>query len=228
MAEAIAVFARAPVPGQTKTRLALKLGQEAAAQLSLAMLRDTLEAASRAANMRQDCDVMLWFTPANAFAPGPYALDFWNGLRWPQSVGDLGDKLLHCLDSLRLQDYERIAVIGSDSPDLPPALIVSAFTQLESHPCDLVFGPAHDGGFYLMGVKSEVTGTLFEAVDWSSDRTLAQILSNAARLGSRVAHLPQWGDVDTLEDLPQLLARATSGQPLPPHTGRWLQSKNLL
>lgn len=228
MTEAIAVFARAPIPGQAKTRLARELGHEAAAELYLAMLRDTLEAASQAASMSQDCDVMLYFTPATAFAPGPHSLDFWQGLRLAQSECDLGHRLLHCLDSLRLRGYERIVVIGSDSPDLSPTLITAAFTALDLPRYNLVFGPADDGGFYLMGVKSEVNGALFEAVAWSSDRTLAQILSNAARLDLRVAQLPQWSDIDTPADLRRLITRAAEGRPLPSHTGRWLQSKNLL
>jgi hypothetical protein len=105
---AIAIFARAPVPGQVKTRLARHVGEAGAAQLYTAMLRDTIAVAIRAAHSLEACEVVLAYTPEAAFSPGEYSLlSFWSGTRFVQSDGDLGARMLDCI--LRLQEQGRAA-----------------------------------------------------------------------------------------------------------------------
>ena len=241
MREFIVVFARAPVPGQVKSRLARSLGDEMAAAVYAAMLRDSLVLAEQAARCRNDCAVVLSYTPHDAFEAGPYSLRaFWHGRRLPQCEGDLGDRMLDCLRRLQTQGATRIVVIGSDSPDLPPALICHAFMELERPKwvpssgeapvccCDLVLSPTHDGGFCLIGTGREVPEALFARVEWSTDQTAAQVIHKAQHLNLRVVSLPQWHDVDTVSDFAHI-GQPFLGQPtFAPETWRCLRSKNLL
>lgn len=243
MQKAIAIFARAPVPGQVKSRLAQDIGDETAAELYAAMLRDTLGLACRAARSRRGCEVALAYTPHDAFNGGPYSLNgFWDGVRLPQCDGGLGERMLDCMTQLRRRGAAQIVLLGSDTPDLPPAFVMGAFERLDSQEalapsgvkgssgaCNLVFGPARDGGFYLMAMDEAasdetISGELFAGVEWSTERTLKQVEANAARLRLGVAFLPLWGDVDTFDDLQRLKARLFRGESRAPATRRCLRT----
>ena len=198
----ILVFARAPEPGKVKTRLAAHIGVEAAARLYAAMLKDTLKLAQEAAALCE-AKVIVAYTPDDAFEPGPYSLlKFWDGERIPQIGNDLGEKMQRAIQNCFSQGATKVVTIGSDKPDLLPSSIQSAFEQLETH--DLVFGPAHDGGFYMMGTSKRLPPKLFKKVTWSHDSTLQSILLNAKKLKLSVAHLPEGGDIDDFSDLKHL------------------------
>jgi len=245
MTDAIAVFARAPQPGLVKTRLAKVIGNEAAAALYGAMLRDTLALALKAARKQGNCEVVLTYTPDNALDDGPYSLaPFWRGPCLAQGAGNLGERLLNCASRLHEQGSERVVIIGSDSPDLPPVHICRAFNNLtrkelifdagvpKVHPADLVFGPARDGGFYLVATAAKIQPKLFNDVEWSDKNTLSQVLANAERLGQSVTKIWKWDDVDAITDLRRLsqrLVRDPRQSPThAPHTARWLRANRLL
>jgi uncharacterized protein len=220
----IAVFARAPVPGEVKTRLARHIGNETAVQLYGAMLRDTLELARPTAE--GDAETVLIYTPENAFQNGPHSLaSLWNGPRLPQTPGDLGRRMLDCTARLRARGVERIVIIGSDSPDLERNYIRLAFARLEEHP--LVFGPTHDGGFYLLGASVPLPSSLFDDVEWSTSLSLGRCLEAARRQGIRSSFIPPWDDVDTLTDVNALRERLESNVSQAPSTLAWLRSHNL-
>ena len=246
--DVIVVFARAPVPGQVKTRLAKTMGMEKAAQLYAAMLRDCLDLAKRAARKEGNCAVVLCYWPPNAFDEGEFSLQpFWSGARLAQSEGDLGEKIWQCLRYFNYAGANRIIVIGSDSPDLLSGHINGAFHSLTEKkmvftngqeyivPRHLVLGPTRDGGFYLLGIQGEIPHALFADVEWSTSDTLRQIRENAAHLQISGSHreFQVWEDVDTPGDLRRLIARL--GNDLRPrttlkavHVARWLFSENLL
>lgn len=232
----IAVFARAPVAGRVKTRLARHLGDDGARALYAAMLRDTLAVAQRAVAQRaardgDECEVVVAFTPDDAFEPGPDSLSpFWSGARMAQCPGDIGTRMLDCIARLQQgnddaqgnddeQGGAQVVLIGSDAPDLPVSYISRAFEELErgevgftfgsekTRMRDLVFGPALDGGFYLIGAVKPVPREIFQDVEWSSPQTLEQVKANARRLNLRLAMLPQHGDLDTLADLHRFIQK---------------------
>ncbi len=210
----IVVFARAPRPGTVKTRLVAHFGTEAATALYRAMLHDCLALAQTAAREIEACQVCVAFTPADAFAPGPHSLTaFWNGERMPQSDGDLGLKMRGAFEDLFARGAEKIVLLGSDSPDLPPEFIAQTFAALRE--ADLVFGPARDGGFYLIGASRTLPPSLFDNVPWSAPETLERTLDNAGRLGLSFQLVPQWDDVDDADDVLRLawrLCRQTRGE----------------
>ena len=224
---AIVVFARAPVIGQTKSRLARKIGDTKAALIYAAMLRDCLQLAQNAA--AKEAGVLICHTPPNAFDfefhgnPGSLS-NFWSGARKAQSEGDLAARLLDCFSYLKECGAQKILVIGSDAPDIPIEYLQKAFMLLDVH--ELVFGPAEDGGFYLIGAR-QISPLLFENVLWSNRSTLTAILANAARHNCSTALLDSWRDVDEIEDLYALISRLKLAPDAAPHTRGVLRSENM-
>jgi rSAM/selenodomain-associated transferase 1 len=216
----LAIFARAPVAGAVKTRLAQTAGDESAAKLYRAMLHDVLASGKTALKrVSGESQLKLFFTPVDAFERQDDSLQpFWNGERQAQSEGDLGTKLFECFHALRAKGFGRIAVIGSDAPDLPVPILVRAFETLNDH--DLVFGPAPDGGFYLMGASCKVSPHWFRDVRWSRSSTLNDVLAKLQ--DQTIALLPPWSDVDDEDDLRALHERLESGQSRAPQTHRVL------
>lgn len=197
----LAIIVKEPVAGAAKTRLIPALGAEGAARLAAAMLVDTV-AVVRAVG----ASPWLCYTPAAArrrfahVAPGFGLL--------PQGGGDLGDRLADCLDRLLRHGAAtaataatgtvRVAIVGADTPHLPPATCRQAFALLDH--ADLVLGPALDGGYYLVAAAA-AWPELFVGVPMGTDRVLRVTVGRAARLGLRVALLPALRDLDRIGDL---------------------------
>ena len=219
----IAIFARAPQPGKVKTRLAQSVGEVAAREIYKAMLRDVFEYSCVASRM-QNAEVVVFHTPNDAFSRDENSLRaLWSGAHLAQSDGDLGDKLCDCFQILRENGAQKIVVIGSDAPDLPPDYLTQAFDELKT--CDLVFGAAQDGGFYLVGASCQIDSAFrsaFHGVRWSSENTLRDVLHNIEDKSAQF--LKPWRDVDTIDDLRALRNRLRDGESVAPHTHRVLDA----
>lgn len=126
--------------------------------------------------------------------------------RWPQGQGDLGDRMARML---RAADGAPACVIGGDIPDINSARTAEAFKALRDH--DAVFGPAPDGGFWLVGLKhpARQPKRMFAGVRWSSEHALAD--SIATLPDHRIAHVAPLRDVDTADDLPRRFAMTRAG-----------------
>ena len=194
---ALAVIAKRPVPGQVKTRLAPAFGPVGAARAAAAMLADTL-ATVRAV----EADRWLCFAPARARA-AMAALAPGFGLL-AQPGGGLGARLAACLDGLLAQPGAgRAAIVGADTPHLPPATCAAAFALLDE--VDVVLGPALDGGYYLVAAKAPAPA-LFAGVRMGTAAVLAATLERAEAAGLTVGLLPALRDLDTPDDLAAALA----------------------
>lgn len=204
----LGLFARRPVPGRTKTRLAVDIGASAAADLYAAFVTDLLSRCGPlsdqliAAVTPQSSETESWFRPRLPV----------NGRLWFQPEGSLGIRMDRFFEdafasddasSQSSSDSRRIVLMGTDSPDLPDALLKQAFGELDRH--DLVLGPAADGGFTLVGMNRPIVG-LWGSVPFSSPATLSETLRAAGRLNLRVKLLPLWYDVDTVDNLGLLQA----------------------
>ncbi|WP_136524533.1 TIGR04282 family arsenosugar biosynthesis glycosyltransferase [Geomonas ferrireducens] len=190
MKRALAIFAKAPLAGRVKTRLSPSLSPQQAADLYRCMLLDTME---RVAVL--DADKILFHEGSAAFfkeATPEVPLV-------AQAAGGLGTKLEHACDTLRSMGYGPCVVIGTDAPDLPVAYIEEAFRTLERG-SDTVFGPAGDGGYYLVGLRGGY-GSLFRDIPWSSEKVLEKSLAQAKASGFSAPLLPPWHDLDCYEDL---------------------------
>ena len=170
------------------------------------MLTDALEGAIRA-NTGQVS--VFWASIGDQ--PGGLALPEGVAIRH-QRGADLGERLASAFAELLAGPGDRAVVMGSDCPDLSPALLGEAFAALGDH--DLVLGPVGDGGYYLIGLRRPVPD-LFEGVSWGTDRVLAQALERAQRMGLSVATLGMLDDIDTPEDLVRFVARRCVSPPGP-------------
>ncbi len=192
----LALFAKAPVPGQVKTRLAGALSLESAAALYEAMLLDIVDqhAAER------DCARALWFAPPEA---GAWFARFepagWRVV--PQQGPDLAARMATLFRVHAAEGFDRIVLRGTDSPTLPAARVAEAFAALER--AELALCPDRDGGYNLIGLRA-ASDRLF-ALELSHAGVLSQTLASARALGLRAELLPAHHDVDTPEDLRRLL-----------------------
>ena len=187
------VFAREPVLGRVKTRLAAGIGAEAA----LAVYRELLALTAAAVAAAQvPATVWLAEAPADPRQPRPE----WPGLPWrvQPAVGSLGARMAQAFADAFGAGAGRVVIIGTDCPGLSAGLLHQAFDQLLRH--DLVVGPADDGGYYLLGMN-QLHPELFDNKDWSTATVLPDTLADAARLGLRVAQLLVLHDVDSGRDL---------------------------
>ena len=116
--------------------------------------------------------------------------------RIAQGQGDLGDRMARVMQVIPVGP---VCVIGADIPDIGPIQIARAFAALGTS--DAVFGPAPDGGFWLVGLKrtNPMPSKLFQDVRWSTKHALGDTLTNLG--GLRVALIDELQDVDTADDL---------------------------
>ena len=203
---ALVVIAKQPTPGHTKTRLTPALTPAQAAELYEAFLRDTLEVARAVPGVTR----LICYAPLEAASYfAQMAPDF---LLTPQQGASLGERLDCVLTCCLNAGFQRVVVMDSDSPTLPPAYIAQAFCDLSAN--DVVLGPCQDGGYYLIGL-SQPQPRLLREVEMSQPNVLRDTLLLAEQAGLRVSLLPAWYDVDTAEELVQLqaeLARSPDGR----------------
>lgn len=192
----ICIFAKPPRAGEAKTRLAPAIGPDNAARVAQALLEDVIDTALRVPR----ANVVLSVTER-------FALPGWHLPNWPQPEGDLGVRIEHTLRQALLESRCAIAV-GADTPGLTPALLDDAITRLDS--CDAVLGPAHDGGYYLVGLR-RCPPTLFQNIRWSHQATLDDTLARFQQLGVRYSLLPKCFDLDTPEDLTRMRYLLSAG-----------------
>jgi uncharacterized protein len=187
----IILFAKAPVPGKVKTRLAPILTPEAAAELHSTFVDDMIH---RFRSL-EGSDFELHTDIRN---------DAWidTGVtRKLQISGDLGLRMVHALEAGLQAGYSRVLILGSDAPTLPVAHVQT----LLSADSDIALGPAEDGGFYAIAARRTDTAML-HGVSWSQSTTLAETVEAITRCGLSVELGPVWFDVDTPEDLQRLIA----------------------
>jgi rSAM/selenodomain-associated transferase 1 len=195
------IFAREPVLGRVKTRLAAGIGAEAALATYRQLLALTAQAVATAG-----VPATVWLAEAPALPFGPARHDpaqprpEWPGLPWhvQPPAESLGARMAHAFGAAFEAGAGRAVIIGTDCPGLRAELLQQAFEQLLTH--DVVLGPAADGGYYLLGMN-KLQPELFANKDWSTATVLPDTLADAARLGLRVAQLPTLHDVDSAEDL---------------------------
>jgi rSAM/selenodomain-associated transferase 1 len=186
----LVVFAKAPRVGSVKSRLAHSVGAERACEIYELLLRT---AAAQLAAMER---VTVCFAPDD----GEADLRRYFPERWqyrPQHGVDLGSRLEHAINEAFEQGADKVAVIGSDCPDVTAADIADAWAALKKN--DVVFGPARDGGYWLIGMK-RAQPALFRGIDWGTEKVLAQSQARAQEAGLKIALLRTLADIDTTAD----------------------------
>lgn len=196
--KALLIFAKQPVPGQVKTRLVPYLTATEASELFDAMIADTVHVAGQV----PETDRMLFYSGDDQC--GNYFRNSFPELPLFRQEGeDLGARMERALETVFRAGYMAAVVIGTDAPHLPPAVVTEAFRLLEHGAAEAVFGPAKDGGYYLIGMK-RVHAELFRGVSWGTGDVFRQTMAKAERLGLKSEKLPVWNDIDTVDDLASL------------------------
>ncbi|MEV0161268.1 TIGR04282 family arsenosugar biosynthesis glycosyltransferase [Nonomuraea fuscirosea] len=189
----ILVIAKEPVPGRVKTRLVPPLTHDEAAGLAGAALEDTLRTVAQvpAAGRLLVLDGV----------PGPWLPSGFTVL--PQRGGGLDERLAAAFADAHLLRPVPMVLIGMDTPQVTPALLTAALRLLAGH--DAVFGPATDGGFWLLGLRAPDPALLL-GVPMSSPSTGASQFRRLKEAGMSVATMPCLTDVDTMADAIEVAA----------------------
>jgi rSAM/selenodomain-associated transferase 1 len=213
---------KAPQAGQVKTRLVPPLKPDEAADLNKCFLRDIAAAISNAATGKDAYGIAV-YTPIGAeliytdILPANFSL-------LPQRGDQFGERLYFAALDLFKCGFKSVCLIDSDSPTVPSKNFVQAVKHLQRRGDCIVLGPCDDGGYYLIGLKKS-HAELFERVDWSTERVLAQTMRNAAKIGLDVKLLPIEYDIDdgtALRRLSKELLGQNARDSVAPNTRKFL------
>jgi rSAM/selenodomain-associated transferase 1 len=191
----LVIVAKAPRPGDVKTRLYPALTPLEATDLYRCFIVDRIKEIS----MLKGNDLAISYTPAES--KEYFARFTSNGFHlFAQRGNNLGERLNNIFVEKAAEGYDAISIIDSDTPDLPRSCVQQSFKLLLSDRVDAVFGPCHDGGYYLVGMRKPHP-ELFQDIPWSTDSVLQITLEKAEKKRIKTKLLQQWNDLDTFEDL---------------------------
>lgn len=203
----IAILAKAPIAGLAKTRLIPHLGAEGAAALQRWLLQRTVAAAVIA----DLGPVTLWCTPDIDHPEFAVCCAFGGVTLRRQPDGDLGQRMHAAIADSSTR--AGTLVIGTDCAVLTPGLLRQAAESLQHHDATIV--PAEDGGYVLIGMR-EADREIFRAVDWSTERVMAQTRARLTAMNWRWSELPPLWDVDRKEDFERLAELFSDARALAP------------
>jgi uncharacterized protein len=215
----LVIMAKAPRPGQVKTRLAPSLSPTAVTGFYCCLLDDTLELARSLG----DVEVALMCPESDVTELAQLA-----GNK-ASVVAQKGEGLAAGLTSVFAQfaqpQQRRLIAFNSDSPHLPRSVLEDAFETLATH--DVVVGPTHDGGYYLVGAKASHP-TLFARDGMGTRSALDRLLSRARTLELSVGFAAPFYDIDVVDDLTRLAQELRLAPARAPRTAAWLKEWELV
>lgn len=195
----IVLFVKSPRKGEVKSRLSPALDEGLVVSLYEAFVEDLLAMIRKTA-----CPFRIAFTPREGEAAIVRRFGEWD--RFPQEGANLGERMRTAFERVFAEGFGSVILIGSDIPDLPPEVLAEAFGALREQ--GRVIGPTVDGGYCLIGFRKEAfLPGVFADIPWSTVRVLDVTLERLAQAGAAVHLLPPWRDVDTPEDLLDLVLR---------------------
>jgi rSAM/selenodomain-associated transferase 1 len=216
--DALILLAKAPIPGQVKTRLSPPYTKKVAAGLYACLLEDTAEEMARVLRVHR----YLFYAPSGSgrsFRRSPFS----GFEHLPQSPGNLGNRMAAAFDTAFARGATRAVLVGADCPALSATLVRAAFRELDSC-AGAVFGPSNDGGFYLIALSARAP-SLFRGVNWGAGSVLSEVSKRCRAAGLPYAFLPTAQDIDTVDDVTSLIRWArTHSSPACPRTRKWLTS----
>lgn len=184
----IITFTRNPELGKVKSRLAKGIGETSALEIYKFLLEHTKNVLSKL-----DCDRAVYYSVKIR------ENDIWDSEVFSkhQQFGgdDLGARMQNAFDNGFKKGYEKIIIVGSDLYDLNTEIINQAFKKLDTN--DNVIGPAEDGGYYLLGMKT-LNPSVFDIENWGTETVYKQTVS---KLTSSLYVLETLNDIDYVEDL---------------------------
>jgi len=196
----VLLFVKYPSKGIVKSRLSPDLDKNRIVVLYRAFVDDAFHMLKRT-----PYSVIICYHPPDALG----CFEDWLGTGYqciPQVGSNLGERMKNGFQQGFSLGFDRLLVIGSDSPDLPAETIVEAFHQLDEY--DAVIGPCRDGGYYLFGCTRQCFSPLvFQGISWSTPAVFQETMTRLSKEGLRTFVLPEWRDVDTIDDLRDFFLR---------------------
>ena len=181
------VFVKNIQLGKVKTRLAKTIGDKKALEVYKKLIAITEKSTQ---NINVDCHIYY-----SDFIDNNY----WNNTpKFIQKGNDIGERMANAFKDSFNKGYQQIILIGSDIPDINETIINNGFKALETTP--IVFGPAEDGGYYLVGMKIN-TSSIFMQKPWSQPSLLEETLTELKHNNQSYTLLETLNDIDTFEDL---------------------------
>lgn len=183
------IFTKNPVAGKVKTRLAKDVGDEKALEIYQFLLDHSVKFTSKVVATRQ-----VWYSDEINNS------DIWDNDLFQKkeqlSSPDLGERMQHAFENGFSEGFERILIIGTDLYDISEEDIRLAFESLDNH--DFVIGPATDGGYYLLGMKS-LNSEIFKNKNWGTNTVLENTLQDLQEYQLKL--MEPRNDVDYLDDI---------------------------
>lgn len=192
------IFAKNPELGKVKTRLAKSIGDEKALMIYVKLLEHTHAIADKIFADK----AIFYATKVQEFD----ILDYYKFPKFLQKGKDLGERMERAFGQAFAQNYEKVIIIGSDCIEITSEIIEDAFTALDAH--NVVVGPAHDGGYYLLGMDRHYSH-LFKDKVWSTSDVFLDTLLEIKRLRLSYSLMPTLSDVDEEKDLGTLRKHLT-------------------
>ncbi len=196
----VILFTRYPVAGKCKTRLIPVLGAEGAVRIHRQLVSHILHELDTFISPRNTTELTIYYD-----ADSLQQMQDWLGSSYiynRQQGEDLGQRMADALIH-GISNKKNSILIGSDCPGINSAILNEGFEALKQN--DIVLGPAHDGGYYLIGVARNIQPAackqIFAQIPWGTDKVLSKTLAQTQKLGLRHHRLSTLHDIDTLEDL---------------------------
>lgn len=191
------VFTRCPEPGRCKTRLIPALGADGAVAIHEALVEHTMAWIPSAVD--EGIAVEVRYTGENLERLRMLCRGAVSRIRFELQHGeDLGCRMANAIDTAIQERASKVAIIGTDCPELNLASVQAAFAHLDNR--DLALGPAADGGYYLIALRKSAV-ELFQNIPWGGPTVLQETLGRAHNLNMTFELLPMLVDIDRAEDL---------------------------
>ena len=207
----LGIFFRIPAPGKVKKRLAAEIGENEACKAYEYMLHETIKSVSRLRGI----DLYGFYegektssNPSLSPSVSPLTKGEYRGIEeelgglmgqiplYSQKGVNLGERMCNAVKWFFHKGYEKVSLVGTDSPDLPFSFLEDAFQKLDSH--NLVIGPSEDGGYYLIGMNKPHE-VIFEGIQWGHESVLRDTICRAKAAGISYFLLSEWYDIDDLD-----------------------------
>ncbi len=199
MTDSVLIMVRYPVAGKAKTRLAAAMGPDKAAQFYRICARQIL---LELGSLPTQVNKYIFFTDSG----DSQNVEKWAGpgFKFKAQAGeDLGERLINAFKEVFSEGAGKAVIIASDVPDISTDIIIRAMEALDF--CDIVLGPSHDGGYYLLGMNRPHQ-EIFRDIPWSSPKVTEKTLARAGEMGLTACLLPTLIDIDNFEDFKMWLS----------------------
>lgn len=215
----ILFFVKYPEKGKVKSRLSSKLDENFTVNLYKMFVKDLLFTLNKT-----EYNKIICYYPDNSIDK----FKNWLGSNlnfYLQQGANLGQRMKSCFEFAFNKDFEKVIVIGSDSPDLPHKIFEKAFLSLNEN--DSVIGPTYDGGYYLLGFKkNSYSPKVFEGINWSTKSVFKETINQLNNENLKTKVLIYWRDIDTLDDLNYFYNKYKEKQDFNSETMSFLKKNN--